>query len=350
MAMSGFTRAGVRAGPPKLFADSQRRADAGRRHRRRDAERPGAVHAGRRDRGAARPRRHVGRGHRHGLVPRRRRRARVRPPDVPGRRDLRAGRGRRDPHRHPVGDERLHRGVAAARARHAGAGPPVDDLGRHRAEDPHDPGRHLHRRRRRARRDKGEFHVEVLDNRFFTAGAGRRSRPTNAISLYLPDRDHVTATHAIQGEDQGLRAARSSSTTSTRRTAPAAWWTARAACARSCRCCMNPFAPVEVERVELKVDLRFDTNFGDIKAMQLPARELVPGKRDLRRGRAAPLRRPRRDRAGARSSCRPAWPGSIVQLEVIGGRRRRGSTPRRRVDLPTWSRRCASSCPATSTP
>ena len=78
----------------KLFADTNVVADARRRHRRRgDAESgPEEVRDGRLDRGPADPRRHVGGGDRHGVARRGRQGARVRPPDVPDRRDLRAGR------------------------------------------------------------------------------------------------------------------------------------------------------------------------------------------------------------------------------------------------------------------
>jgi hypothetical protein len=43
---------------------------------------------------------------------------------------------------------------------------------------------------------------------------------------------------------------------------------------------MNPYAPVSIERVEIKVDLKFEANFGDIKEIRLPAGELVPGTRN----------------------------------------------------------------------
>src|SRR5437764_7666860 len=44
---------------------------------------------------------------------------------------------------------------------------------------------------------------------------------------------------------------------------------------------MNPFAPVKVERVDMKVDLKFEANYGDIKEIKVPGGELVPGQRNV---------------------------------------------------------------------
>jgi hypothetical protein len=42
---------------------------------------------------------------------------------------------------------------------------------------------------------------------------------------------------------------------------------------------MNPFAPVTIERVELKIDMRFKADYGEIKEVRLPDTQLQPGKR-----------------------------------------------------------------------
>jgi hypothetical protein len=167
-----------------------------------------------------------------------------------------------------------------------------------------------------AAREKGEFHVEVLDNRFFTAALASIAT-TNAVSLYLPDRDHVTATLRSKVKIKGYE--------------PLQFvdhlYSAGGAAgvvdgARGLRALvpllMNPFAPVEVERVELRVDLRYDTNFGEIRAIRLPSRELEPGAKtsvevELRRydGSAVIERVPFFVPASAA--------GSIVRLEVSAG-------------------------------
>jgi len=165
-------------------------------------------------------------------------------------------------------------------------------------------------------RERGEFHVQVLDNRFFTAALAAIAT-TNAVSLYLPDRDHVTATMHSKVKVKGFE--------------PLQFvdylYSAGGAAgvvdgARGLRALvpllMNPFAPIEVERVELRVDLRYDTNFGEIRAIRLPARELEAGKKEsveveLRRydGRSVIERVP--------FYVPPGLAGSIVRLEVSAG-------------------------------
>lgn len=127
--------------------------------------------------------------------------------------------------------------------------------------------------------DKGkphEFHVEIWNNKFF-AGALAGAAVMNAITLYLPDRDHATAkitsTLKIRGEKpftfvdylysndgagslvggaRGLRAL--------------------------VPLLLNPWAPVTIESLELDVEMAFEANYGDIKELRVPAGELVPGK------------------------------------------------------------------------
>jgi hypothetical protein len=126
--------------------------------------------------------------------------------------------------------------------------------------------------------DKGAFHVELLDNKFLTpaiAGAALM----NAINYYLPDRDDVTArvesTVRIKGADpiqftDYLYANDGAGSVM--------------GAVRGLRVLvpllMNPYAPVDIERIEIKVDLKFEANFGDIKEIRLPAGELVPGTRN----------------------------------------------------------------------
>jgi SpoIVB peptidase S55 len=123
--------------------------------------------------------------------------------------------------------------------------------------------------------DKGAFHVELMNNKFLTpslAGAA----VMNAINYYLPDRDDVTAriesSIRIKGHDpihfvdyvyandgaanvmgavRGLRVL--------------------------VPLLLNPYAPVTIERVDLKVDLRFEANYGEIKEVKIPTAELTVG-------------------------------------------------------------------------
>ena len=43
---------------------------------------------------------------------------------------------------------------------------------------------------------------------------------------------------------------------------------------------LNPYAPVAIERVDIKVDLRFEANYGEIKELKVPNAELIPGQRN----------------------------------------------------------------------
>jgi hypothetical protein len=127
--------------------------------------------------------------------------------------------------------------------------------------------------------EQGAFHVEVLNDKFLTpqiAGAA----VMNAINHYLPDRADVTArvesTVRIKGGDpisfvdymyandgalsvmagvRGLRVL--------------------------VPLLLNPYAPVTVERVDVKVDLRFEANYGDIKEVRVPGGDLVVGRNEV---------------------------------------------------------------------
>ena len=124
--------------------------------------------------------------------------------------------------------------------------------------------------------ESGTFHVEILNNKFLTpslAGAA----VMNAINYYLPDRDDVTAriessvrirghepinfvdyvyandgAASVMGAVRGLRVL--------------------------VPLLLNPYAPVAIERVDLKVDLRFEANYGEIKEVKVPTAELVVGR------------------------------------------------------------------------
>lgn len=121
-----------------------------------------------------------------------------------------------------------------------------------------------------------EFHVEVWNNRFFT-GALAGAAAMNAVGLYLPDRDHATAKVVST-----LRVKGTEPFTFTDYLYSADGAGSLLGGARGLRALvpllLNPWSPVQIEGLELKVDLTFDTNFGDIKEIRLPKVELEPGK------------------------------------------------------------------------
>lgn len=127
-------------------------------------------------------------------------------------------------------------------------------------------------------KETGTFHVELLNNKFFTP-ALTGAALMNAINYYLPDRDDVTArvestvrikghepisfvdymyandgASSVMGGVRGLRVL--------------------------VPLLLNPYAPVTIERVDIKVDLRFEANFGEIKEIKVPNTELIPGQRN----------------------------------------------------------------------
>jgi hypothetical protein len=126
--------------------------------------------------------------------------------------------------------------------------------------------------------DTGTFHVEVLDNKFLTP-AITGAALMNAINYYLPDRDDVTArvestvrikgaepiqfvdymyandgAGSVMGAVRGLRVL--------------------------VPLMLNPYGPVTIERVDIKVDLKFEANYGDIKEIKIPSGDLIPGQRN----------------------------------------------------------------------
>jgi hypothetical protein len=163
--------------------------------------------------------------------------------------------------------------------------------------------------------ENGEFHVEIMNNKFLTpslAGAA----VMNAINYYLPDRDDVTAriasTVSIKGHDpinfvdyvyaNDGAASVMGAVRGLRVLVPLL---------------LNPYAPVSIERVDLKVDLRFEANYGEIKEVKIPTAELVVGHNLIKVLMSTwdgkdivedvPVDVP------------PGLAGSIVQLEVCAG-------------------------------
>lgn len=124
---------------------------------------------------------------------------------------------------------------------------------------------------------KDEFHVEVINNRFMT-GSFAGVAALSAVSHYLPDRDHATvymeSTVFVRGYEplhfvDHLYAEDGAGTA--------------IGGARGLRALVvllnNPFAPVSIERVELRTRIRYQANYGEIQELRLPAAELPPGRR-----------------------------------------------------------------------
>jgi hypothetical protein len=123
--------------------------------------------------------------------------------------------------------------------------------------------------------DKGTFHVEIMNNKFLTPALAGAS-VANSINYYLPDRDDVTAriqssvrlrghepinfvdyVYAADGAASVMGAVRG-----LRVLVPLL---------------LNPYAPVTIERVDIKVDLRFEANYGEIKEIKIPTSDLSVG-------------------------------------------------------------------------
>ena len=126
--------------------------------------------------------------------------------------------------------------------------------------------------------DKGSFHVELLDNKFLTpASAG--AALMNAINYYLPDRDDVTAKVESTVRLKGAAPIQFTDYLYANDGAASVMGAVRYLRGHV-PLLMNPYAPVTIEKVEIKVDLKFEANFGDIKEIRLPAGDRVPGKRN----------------------------------------------------------------------
>lgn len=129
-----------------------------------------------------------------------------------------------------------------------------------------------------ARTEKGSFRVELIDNKFFTATFAALTA-ANAITYYLPDRDDVTAKVQSTVRVRGIPPI-----TFTDYLYAADGAGSLMGGVRGLRALvpllLNPYAPVAIESIELQVDLRFDTNFGEIRELRLPSGVLVAGARN----------------------------------------------------------------------
>lgn len=123
--------------------------------------------------------------------------------------------------------------------------------------------------------EKGAFHVEIMNNKFLTpslAGAA----VMNAINYYLPDRDDVTARIESQVRIKGQEPINFVDYVYANDGAASVMGAVRGLRVLV-PLLLNPYAPVTIERVDLKVDLRFEANYGEIKEVKIPTSDLVVG-------------------------------------------------------------------------
>ncbi len=124
--------------------------------------------------------------------------------------------------------------------------------------------------------EKSEFHVEIWNNKFF-AGNLAGAATMNAINVYLPDREDTTARIDSTLKIRGIEAFHFVDFLYANDGAGSVVGAARGLRA-IVPLLLNPWAPLTIESVEVKVDLTFDANYGDIKELRAPAGELQPGK------------------------------------------------------------------------
>jgi hypothetical protein len=121
------------------------------------------------------------------------------------------------------------------------------------------------------------FRVEIWNNKFFS-GALAGAAAMNAINVHLPDRDHATARI-----ESVLRVRGDKPFTFVDHLYSATGAGALVGGARGLRAIvpllLNPWAPVAIEGLDLTIDLTFDTQYGEIKELRLPAGELQPGEK-----------------------------------------------------------------------
>jgi hypothetical protein len=126
--------------------------------------------------------------------------------------------------------------------------------------------------------ETGSFHVEVMDSKFLTpaiAGAALM----NAINYYLPDRDDVTARVESNVRIKGSQPISFVDYLYANDGAPSVMGAVRGLRVLV-PLMLNPYAPVAIDRIDIKVELKFEANFGDIKEVRVPTGELVPGQRN----------------------------------------------------------------------
>ncbi|HEY5927805.1 MAG TPA: SpoIVB peptidase S55 domain-containing protein [Kofleriaceae bacterium] len=127
--------------------------------------------------------------------------------------------------------------------------------------------------------EKGTFNVEVLDNKFLTP-AITGAALMNAINYYLPDRDDVTARVESSVRIKGAPPIEFTDYLYANDGASSVMGAVRGLRVLV-PLLLNPYAPIAIERVDIKVDLRFEANYGDIKEIKVPTGDLVVGRNSV---------------------------------------------------------------------
>ncbi len=165
-------------------------------------------------------------------------------------------------------------------------------------------------------KEKGAFHVELFNNRFYTARlAGIAAM--NAISLYVPDRDRATIHITSKLKIRGYKALRFVDHLYHSQGARKLIGGARGLRALT-PLLMNPFAPVDIERMEMRIKISYGTNFGKISRIRLVENELRPGKRNYVDVYLTTYNR-KTLRKRVAFNVPKSLAGSIVRLEVAAG-------------------------------
>jgi hypothetical protein len=127
--------------------------------------------------------------------------------------------------------------------------------------------------------ENGHFHVELVNNKFLTPGMAGAVL-MNAVQYYLPDRDDVTAkvesSVKIKGSNDPIQFTDYLYSNDGASSVMGAVRGLRVIVPLM----LNPFGPVTIEHVDLKVSLSFSSNYGDLKEIEVPTGELVPGQRN----------------------------------------------------------------------
>lgn len=162
----------------------------------------------------------------------------------------------------------------------------------------------------------GTFDVEILNSRFFTATFASVAA-SNATSLYLPDRDHVSVRMKSRVEIEGYKALEFVDYLHSARGAAGVVGGARGLRVLS-PLLNNPFGEIAVKSIHLEIEVGWDTNIVDIVGISLPASELKPGARNFANVRIEPFQ--------GKSFLKripfdvpKSLAGSIVKLEVTSG-------------------------------
>ncbi len=122
---------------------------------------------------------------------------------------------------------------------------------------------------------KDEFHVEIWNNKFWTAALANAA-VGNAVDLYMPDRADATAKISSTLKVKGYDALSFVDYLYANDGAGSV-----AGGARGLRAIIpllfNPWTAAEIDKLEVNVDLTFAADYGDIVELRLPAGELKPG-------------------------------------------------------------------------